>query len=286
MQTVRTVGDVRAVVGGWRRSGQTIGFVPTMGALHAGHLSLVSAARAASDRVAASIFVNPKQFGEGEDLDRYPRQEAADAAALQEAGCDLLYAPLTAEMYPSGFATTVSVSGLGEKLCGRDRPGHFDGVATVVAKLFNQVRPDRAFFGEKDWQQLTIIRRVVRDLDLPVEIVGVPTVREEDGLALSSRNSYLGEEDRRAAAALPAALRAAASEIAAGRETAATLSAAARQLASKGFQVHYLELRAADDLEPLGSPDRRARLFVAATLGGTRLIDNMPVFADELSAGR
>jgi len=202
---VRSVPALRTQIAHWRSMGARIALVPTMGALHAGHLSLIAAARGNADRVVASLFVNPAQFGPHEDLDRYPRTEAADAAALTDAECDLLFAPAVAEMYPAGFATSIRVGGLADRLCGAARPGHFDGVATVVTKLLLQATPDVALFGEKDWQQLTIIRRLVRDLDLPVEIVGGAIVRDADGLALSSRNIYLSTDERHLALALPQA---------------------------------------------------------------------------------
>ncbi len=277
MRIVRTVRDLRAVVDGWRDTGGTSALIPTMGALHDGHLSLVAKGRAEADRTVASIFVNPTQFAPGEDLDRYPRQEAEDAEMLEEAGCDLLYAPTAEEMYPGGFATTVRVADLPALLCGEARPTHFDGVSTVVTKLLNQARTDVAVFGEKDWQQLAIIRRAARDLDIPVRIVGAPIVREADGLAMSSRNRYLGAADRRAAAALPDALMAAAASIEAGGDIGSALAAARGQMENAGFTVDYVDLRGADDLAELRSLDRPARLFAAARIGGTRLIDNMAV---------
>lgn len=274
---VRTVAALREAIGEWRHGGKTVGLVPTMGALHAGHLSLVAAARRHCDRAVVTIFVNPKQFAPGEDLDRYPRQEAQDAERLAEANCDLLFAPAPAEVYPPGFATTVSVAGLGEPLCGASRPGHFDGVATVVTKLLNQARADAAFFGEKDWQQLTIIRRLAADLDIGTRIEGMPTVREADGLALSSRNAYLSAEERRIAAELPRALSAAANAIRAGMPSAKALEEARANLARAGFSPEYLEIRDERDLSELQAATPHARLFAAARVGGTRLIDNLSV---------
>ena len=221
LATVRTIAELRKQVAAWRAAGHAIGLVPTMGALHPGHLSLIAAARARGGRVIASIFVNPKQFGPNEDLDRYPRDEAGDAALLAGAGCDLLFAPPVSEVYPAGFATEVRVGGLGEVLCGAARPGHFDGVATVVTKLLNMVRADAAFFGEKDWQQLAIIRRLAADLDSGTEIVGRPIIRDADGLALSSRNAYLDAAQRHEAVALPVALHAAARALTKGRRSRA-----------------------------------------------------------------
>lgn len=272
----RSVPELRAQVHSWRQQGLQIGFVPTMGALHPGHISLVRAALAACDRVVASIFVNPTQFGVGEDYERYPRNEAADLAALDAAGCHLLYAPGVADMYPEGFATSVTVAGLTEGLCGAVRPGHFSGVATVVAKLLNQVQADAAFFGEKDYQQLLTIRRMATDLDLPVEIVGVPTLREPDGLAMSSRNAYLAADERRIAAVFPAVLAAAVEQLA-GEAAAPVLARARTALEAAGFSVDYVELRDASTLVPVGRVDADARLLGAVRIGRTRLIDNMAV---------
>ena len=275
---VRTVRELRAVVGEWRRAGERVALVPTLGALHEGHLALVEEGRRRADRVVATIFVNPKQFGSGEDLDRYPRREAADAAALATVGCDLLFAPGLEEMYPDGFATHVSVSGVTDDLDGAARPGHFDGVATVVTKLLNQAQADVAIFGEKDYQQLLTIRRLARDLDIATEIVGHPTVREADGLARSSRNAYLSDAERAQAVELPRALASAAEAIETGGDVAAALDAAVERLLGAGFaSVDYVELRDAETLAPLARLDRPARLLAAARLGGTRLIDNVPV---------
>ena len=278
MQIVRQLDPLRDALAELRKPGLKIGLVPTMGALHAGHMRLVEAAREQCDAVVASIFVNPTQFGEGEDLDAYPRQEAADVALLEAAGVKLLWAPAVDQVYPQGFATNVSVSGISDGLCGAARPGHFDGVATVVAKLFNQVRPDAAFFGEKDYQQLAVIRRMARDLDFTHEIVGVATVRDVDGLALSSRNAYLTAEERSNAVALPEVMREAAIAIAAGGPVAATLADAKARLLASGFhKVDYLELRNADTLALMDDFTKPARLLAAAHIGRTRLIDNIPV---------
>ena len=278
MQIVRQLDPLRDALAAFRNTGAKIGLVPTMGALHAGHMRLMEVAREQCDAVVASIFVNPTQFGEGEDLDAYPRQEAADAALLKAAGVKLLWAPTADQIYPEGFATNVSVSGISDGLCGAARPGHFDGVATVVAKLFNQIRPDAAFFGEKDYQQLAVIRRMARDLDFTHEIVGVPTVRDPDGLALSSRNAYLTAEQRSNAAALPEIMREAATAIAAGGTVAAILADATTRLLGSGFhKIDYLELRDANTLALLNDFTKPARLFAAAHIGRTRLIDNIPV---------
>ena len=273
---------------GLRAGGKTVALVPTMGALHEGHLTLVRAAAARADHVAVSIFVNPRQFGANEDLDAYPRQLARDSELLEREGVALLWAPDADAMYPQGYATSISVAGVSEGLCGADRPGHFDGVATVVCKLFNQVRPDMAFFGEKDWQQLAVIRRMARDLDLSfpqaAAIHGVGIVRESDGLAMSSRNAYLSAEQRQAAAALPRAMRDAIAVIGSGAEVDGALGNLRETLAVAGFtSVDYAELRDADTLVPLASGDDtgKARLFVAARIGGTRLIDNMPVAGEQ-----
>jgi len=278
VQIIREVEALRSAVAGLRAGGGTIALVATMGALHAGHMALVEEAKRRAAHVVASIFVNPLQFGANEDLAAYPRREAADAHMLEQAGCAILWAPAADEMYPEGFATTISVAGLGEGLCGAARPGHFDGVATVVAKLFAQVRPDFALFGEKDYQQLAVIRRMARDLDAGVEIVGVTTQRDADGLALSSRNAYLSGDERRAARALPRALGEAARAIAAGEAVEPALARARQRLAAAGFDpVDYVELRDAATLAPVAAVERPARLLAAARLGRTRLIDNLPV---------
>lgn len=275
---VRTLAELRSTVAGWRREGATIAVVPTMGALHEGHLSLVRAALGRADRVIVTLFVNPKQFNSAADLAAYPRTENEDAAKLGPLGAHMLYAPEAGEIYPQGFATTVSVSGVSEGLCGAGRPGHFDGVATVVAKLFLQTGADLAFFGEKDFQQLHVVRRMARDLDIAIEIVACPTVREADGLALSSRNVRLSPAERATAPKLARVLIAASRRLAAGADAEAVLSEAEAAILAAGFDsVEYLELRADDDLARLDGPHRPARLLVAAWLGETRLIDNIEV---------
>ncbi len=279
IETVRRVTGLREVVAGWRSVGARVGLVPTMGALHAGHVALVRRAREDCSRVVASLFVNPNQFNKPGDLKGYPRDEASDAAKFEAEGVDLLFAPDVAEVYPEGFATKVSVPAFSDCLCGVARPGHMDGVATVVAKLLNQCQPDVAYFGEKDFQQLQIIRRMTADLNIPVEIAGVPTVREADGLALSSRNLLLSPEQRAVAPALHRVLRAAADQLAGGGPAAEPVIAAARTaIVAAGFEdLDYLDLRAEADLAAHERADRPARLFAAAWLGGVRLIDNVPV---------
>jgi pantoate--beta-alanine ligase len=278
VQIIREKGKLREALAALRSDGGGIAFVPTMGALHAGHMALVEEGKRHARHAVASIFVNPTQFGPNEDLETYPRREVTDAAMLDAAGCAILWAPNVAEMYPEGFATTVRVEGPSEGLCGAARPGHFDGVATVVAKLLNQVGPDVALFGEKDYQQLAVIRRMVRDLDLPVRIHGVQTRREADGLALSSRNAYLSPDERACAGALPRALAEAGQAIAKGRDVARALEDARVWLAAVGFDpVDYIELCDADTLAPMATLDRPARLLAAARLGATRLIDNIAV---------
>ncbi len=256
----------------------TLALVPTMGALHAGHIALIAEAKRRSDKVAASIFVNPAQFGVGEDFGRYPRREEEDAVMLEEAGCDLLWAPLVEDVYPDGFSTTVSVSGLSRRWEGEARPGHFDGVATVVAKLLLSVRPHVALFGEKDFQQLAVIQRMVLDLNIPVDIAGVPTIREADGLALSSRNAYLLQEERARATALPRALETARAAILSGVPVGKVLEDARDSLRRGGFSgVDYFALVDAGTLEPLEAPQGEMRLIAAASIGSTRLIDNIAV---------
>jgi pantoate--beta-alanine ligase len=280
LQTIREARQLPAALIALRAGGKSLALVPTMGALHAGHIALVEEAKRHADRVAATVFVNPLQFGANEDFGRYPRQEKKDAEALSEAGCDLLWLPQPEEMYPVGFATTVTVKGLSERWEGEARPGHFDGVATVVAKLLCAVRPDIAVFGEKDFQQLAVIRRMTQDLQLGVEILGVPTVRDPDGLALSSRNAYLSADERQRAVELPKALNHAALDIRSGSSVPDALTQAVERLKSAGFaKVGYVALVNALTLEPLDEAGGPMRLIAAATIGTTRLIDNVPVDA-------
>lgn len=280
MQQVRELKALRDAVAAFRAEGADIALVPTMGALHAGHMALVEAARRSGTKVIASIFVNPKQFGPNEDLSRYPRREAADARLLAEHGCDLLWLPPVEAMYPADFATNISVGGVSEGFDGAARPGHFDGVATVVTKLFNQTGADIAYFGEKDYQQLAVVRRFVADLDMPIEIVGVPTQRDEDGLALSSRNIYLDDEQRAKAVALPRALGVAARAIGRGDDDDAALAEARAMLVAAGFEVDYIALADAETLAANPAPNRPRRLLVAARMGTTRLIDNVAIEAN------
>jgi pantoate--beta-alanine ligase len=279
MEIARTIANLRAQLVPWKKSGERIGLVPTMGALHAGHMALVRAAQAQGGRVVVTIFVNPKQFGPNEDLDSYPRREAADLEMLRRAAVDLAFVPAAAEIYPPGFATVVRVGGIGEGLCGAHRPGHFDGVATVVTKLLLQSLPDAAYFGEKDYQQLMIVRRLVRDLDIPVRIEGVPTWRGADGLALSSRNQYLSPAERRIAPALARVLGSMAAALAAAPAAVADEIVRGREaLAQAGFAVEYLEIREAATLAPVPAAiTAPSRVFAAVHLGRTRLIDNMPI---------
>lgn len=275
---LRKLADLRKATAGWRREGATIAVVPTMGALHAGHLSLVHAALGQADHVIVTLFVNPRQFDNAADLAAYPRTEEEDARKLEPLGADMLYVPGVDEMYPPRFATNISVSGVSEGLCGAHRPSHFDGVATVVAKLFLQTGADLAFFGEKDFQQLHVVRRMARDLDIPIEIIACPTVREADGLALSSRNVRLTAGEREIAARLFQTLADAVDQLAAGAPVEVTLAHARATLLERGFrQVEYLELRAEEDLAPLHRLLRPARLLAAVWLGETRLIDNLPL---------
>ena len=281
LQTVTRLDDLRRATDALRGKG-TLALVPTMGALHEGHLTLVREAHEHAEHVAVSIFVNPRQFGENEDLDAYPRQMARDTALLEKEGVALLWAPPPEEVYPAGYATNISVAGISEGLCGSDRPGHFDGVATVVCKLFNQVRPDSALFGEKDWQQLAVIRRMARDLDLTLphvdRIIGVPIVREDDGLAMSSRNAYLSPAQRARAAALPRLMRETIARLIGGDPVEHSLRRLQKELVEAGFDsVDYADLRRGADLQTTREIGPDNRLFVAARIGRTRLIDNMPV---------
>ena len=278
LPVARLVAELRRTVAGWRAAGERIGLVPTMGALHAGHMALVAAAQRQCRRVVVSIFVNPKQFAPAEDLSTYPRPIEDDLAKLTAAEADLVFMPPVEEMYPAGFATTIGLGGPARGLEGDQRPGHFDGVATVVAKLLIQAAPDIACFGEKDYQQLLVVRHMVRDLNLPLEIVGVPTVREPDGIALSSRNVYLSAEERRVAPTLNRVMREAAAAIVARAPPAPVLDRAIATLSEAGFSVEYLALRDAATLAPLAdTPGHPARLLAAVHLGRTRLIDNIPV---------
>ena len=280
MQTVHGIAQLRAQVAVWKRAGERVALIPTMGNLHRGHLCLVERARELAPRIVASIFVNPTQFGPNEDFAGYPRTLADDGRQLEAVGLDLLFAPEVAAIYPRPLAdmTQVSVPGLSQLLCGASRPIHFGGVATVVAKLFNLAQPDVAVFGEKDWQQLVIIRRMTADLDLPVEIIGVPTVREADGLAMSSRNGYLSAEERAIAPTLHAVLQAMAEQWRAGeRDYGALENTAKARLAAAGFRPDYVEIRRADDLQRPEPGDAALRIFAAAWLGRARLIDNLAV---------
>ncbi|MGE0737298.1 MAG: pantoate--beta-alanine ligase [Alphaproteobacteria bacterium] len=284
-EIVRTVADLRARVRAWRHAGETIGVVPTMGALHEGHLRLIDAARLRCTRVIATIFVNPTQFAPSEDFARYPRREAEDAAKLAARGTALLYAPTLGEIYPPGFVSEVRVAKLTDHLCGAFRPGHFAGVATIVTKLLQQTQPDRAFFGEKDYQQLQVIKRMVRDLDMPFAIEGVATVREASGLAMSSRNEYLTQDQRAAAPQLYRVLCAIANALARGADIAAQRAWGMEELGRHGFApIDYLEICDAEDLQPLTEIERPARVLVAAYLGKTRLIDNVAVAISGLKA--
>lgn len=275
---VRTRAALREMTHGWQRAGERIGVVPTMGALHDGHLSLVARAKEMSDRVIVTIFVNPKQFNNPEDLENYPRTEHEDARKLERFAIDAIYVPDGPQMYPDGFATTVSVEGLTDVLCGAHRPGHFDGVATVVTKLFTQTSADFAFFGEKDFQQLQVVRRMARDLDLGVEVVGCPTIREMDGLAMSSRNLLLSDQARSRAAALNEVMEEMADGLQAGRAMDDLLPGARARLAAAGFgDIDYLELRTNETLRLIQRAEAPARLFAAAWMAGVRLIDNIDV---------
>ena len=275
--TVHTVADLRTHLAPWRKAAKRIALVPTMGALHAGHLSLVTLAKSKADRVVVSIFVNPIQFAPREDFNTYPRDEAGDIEKLGKAGADLVFMPDTAEMYPGGFSTKVSIGDLTEDLCGANRPNHFDGVATVVTKLLLQCTPDMAIFGEKDYQQLLVIKHLVRDLNIPVEILGGEIVRENDGLALSSRNAYLSPSERETAPLLHQTISEVAASLARGEGADAACVAGRFKLEAAGFRVDYVAVRDPDTLKPLTGPVKRARVLAAAYLGKTRLIDNVPV---------
>ena len=278
MQIIRDIAMLHRAVTALKQGGKSVALVPTMGALHEGHRSLVRMARRVADHAVVSIFVNPTQFGPNEDFAAYPRDEGRDAAMLAQDGTSLLWAPDVGTMYPGGHSTHIEVAELGADYCGAARPGHFDGVATVVAKLFNQVRPDVAIFGEKDWQQLAIIRRMARDLDFAIDILGAPIARDTDGLALSSRNAYLSPDQRAAATAFPDALQIAAKAIAGGADVTQTLARAEAAIVAGGFDsVDYVALADADNLERLTAFRKPARLLAAARIGRTRLIDNLTV---------
>jgi pantoate--beta-alanine ligase len=275
MEHLTSIAAARARVGAWKREGRSIGFVPTMGALHRGHTTLVELARTRCDRVVASVFVNPTQFGPKEDLSKYPRDLEGDSKKLAAAGCDALFTTTPDEMYPTGFATWVTVEGLTDGLCGASRPGHFRGVTTVVTKLFNIVQPDDAFFGEKDRQQLQVIKRMTADLDLPIRVHGCPTIRERDGLAMSSRNMYLSPEDRQRAVALSRGLRAAREAFARGEQRAPELARLVRgQLESVQARVDYVEVVDLATMKPVQVVNEDSAVIIAAFIGNTRLIDN------------
>ncbi len=277
---LRRLADLRALTTQWHRDGEVIGVVPTMGALHQGHLSLVEAAKAGCDRVIVTIFVNPKQFNNPEDLANYPRTEHEDAEKLSPYGVDAIYVPDPDQIYPEGFSTTVTVAGLTDVMEGPFRPGHFEGVATVVAKLFLQTQANRAYFGEKDYQQLLVVRRMARDLDIPIEVVGCPTVREPSGLAMSSRNLRLSADGLQIAAQKNQIMREMAEALSQGADFAPIAQAARDTLIKAGFtEVEYIDLRCSETLQALPRADRPARLFVTAWADGVRLIDNIPVAA-------
>ena len=277
-EIIRTLVELRSKVAGWKAAGESVAVVPTMGALHQGHLSLVRAAKEACDRVIVTIFINPKQFNNPEDYKNYPRTEEEDARKLIALKADVVYVPDGEQMYPNGFATTVSVEGITQGLCGAHRAGHFDGVATIVTKLFTQTHADKAFFGEKDYQQLQVVTRLARDLDLPIEGIGCPTIREEDGLAMSSRNLLLSDRARTWAPELHRAMEEMSEGLLAGGDLETLRAAAVSRVERAGFtQVEYLDLRSADQLELMTTPNRPARLLAAAWLAGVRLIDNIAV---------
>ncbi|WP_372870215.1 pantoate--beta-alanine ligase [Shewanella sp.] len=277
MYTTAVIAEIRAQVRAWRAKGETVAFVPTMGNLHAGHITLVKEAKRRADHVVASIFVNPMQFGKNEDLDAYPRTLADDQAGLISAGCELLFTPTPDIIYPKGLdaQTFVEVPGISDELCGSSRPGHFRGVATIVLKLFNIVQPDVALFGRKDFQQLLVIRTMVEDLSLPIEIVGVDTVREPSGLAMSSRNGYLNADEKSRAAALKAALDELANSIGAGTQITLAIDVANQRLIDAGFRPDYLEVRSATTLAPAVDSDKELVVLAAAYMGKARLIDNL-----------
>lgn len=278
IKTVRTVEDLRQCVREWRKKDLSVGLVPTMGALHAGHMALAQRSLETTQRTIATLFVNPKQFGEGEDLESYPRDEASDGKKLEEAGVHLLFAPGVEQMYPPNFTTGVKVGGLGDILEGTYRPGFFDGVATVVSKLLNQAGADKAFFGQKDYQQLQVVTRMARDLNIPTVIEGVPTIRESDGLALSSRNVYLSAEERQAAPVLFKTIGDVASRVKAGEDISKLEDWGQKQVLAAGFSnVDYLSVHDAETLESFTDQTRPGRVLVAAKLGRARLIDNVPV---------
>ena len=275
---LRTVAELRSVVRGWKAAGEVVGVVPTMGALHEGHLSLARAAKADCERVIVTIFVNPLQFNNPEDLKKYPRTLEADAVLLETVGVEVIFAPVAEEVYPAGFATTVTVTGVSQPLEGALRPGHFEGVATVVAKLFGMTMADRGYFGQKDWQQLQVVTRLVRDLNIPVWIVGCETIREADGLAMSSRNARLDDAARARAPVLFAAMTRAVADIRGGGSDRMAIREAAEAVRAAGFdRVEYIELRDAGTLMPSDDPTRPRRMLAAAWLGGVRLIDNIAV---------
>ena len=277
-EIIRTLVELRSKVAGWKAAGESVAVVPTMGALHEGHLTLVRAAKEACDRVIVTIFINPKQFNNPEDYKNYPRTEEEDARKLIALKADVVYVPDGEQMYPNGFATTVSVEGITQGLCGAHRAGHFDGVATIVTKLFTQTHADKAFFGEKDYQQLQVVTRLARDLDLPIEVIGCPTIREEDGLAMSSRNLLLSDRARTWAPELHRAMEEMSEGLLAGGDLETLRAAAVSRVERAGFtQVEYLDLRSADQLELMTTPNRPARLLAAAWLAGVRLIDNIAV---------
>lgn len=277
LAVAKTIYELQETLTGVSRSGKRVGFVPTMGALHQGHLELIREAKKKTDYVVASIFVNPTQFGANEDFNQYPRTLEADLELLRSEAVDLVYTPTAEDIYPPGFVTTVSVGDLGNILCGLFRPGHFDGVATVVTKLLLRVLPHSAFFGEKDYQQLCVIRQLVFDLDIPITIVGVPTLREDDGLAMSSRNRYLSPEQRVLAPQLFAQLKETAAQISSGANIEASVMAAGARLTGMGFVVDYVELRHGYMLDSLSELEKPARLLAAVRLGSTRLIDNIAI---------